>query len=87
MAKKMTALEKYRENAAQLNEAKKAAQKIGALHFQFTDVDGNKSMWHWQGGSYDRRRNSMAMAFSGKKWHNVIYKAAYKNRTSGSGGG
>lgn len=71
-----SALEAFKENARQLNEAKEAAKRADAAEFEFTDMTGKTFHFYWDGVKWGDRPNSMEAMYGRKR--KGTFKAKFK---------
>lgn len=72
---KPTALQIFKENASQLNDAIREGQKRKVATIEFEDATGKTVRRYFNGASYSDRKSSMAEKYSSVKG---TYKAKFK---------
>lgn len=75
--RKVSALEVFKENARQFNEAKEAAKEARASKLEFTTVTGEKINFYWNGAAFTERKVTLPEG-SGRYRTGGTYKAKFK---------
>ena len=74
------ALEAFKDNARQFNEALREGERRRAAVIEFTDISGKLNKRYWNGAAYVDRSSALYTGATGKNAVSGVYKSEYKSK-------
>lgn len=76
----MSALEAFKDNARQFNEAMREGERRRAAVIEFKDITGKVNKRYWNGAAYVDRSSALYTGATGRNSVNGVYQAEYKTQ-------
>ena len=76
----MSALEAFKDNARQFNEAMREGERRRAAVIEFKDITGKVNKRYWNGAAYVDRSSALYTEATGRNAVNGVYQAEYKTQ-------